>query len=404
MKKLSAILLAVIMAAVIIPNIAFAQSTEIETNGPLNPGKLSEVKVTVREVGTRALVEGAEVELKGCGVNMHKSTNSKGEAFFAIVPTETGKIKVTATIKDRHPADTEIPVVPDRSPPPLDLDPIISPTKDKQLTVTGRTRAGTEVYVGRIKASVDANGLFKATVQLVEGENHITVKASTQYASTTKEFTVIADTVAPSIIVEKFEKDRLVNVKTVTIKGRVDPGSKVTVNGVKATVVNDYWIVDIPVTPGKNNVTIQAVDQVGNETTLNYEIAVYTRKVIRVQVGNTTAWVDEVETILDAAPVIVKGSTLVPLRFIGEALGAQFNYEASTKTITITMDGKIIVLVLGQTTATIDGKIVSLSVPAQLVGGRTMVPVRFIADAFGATTAYDSVTKMVTVTREYLPQ
>lgn len=403
MKKLSAILLAVIMAAVIIPNIAFAQSTEIETNGPLNPGKLSEVKVTVREVGTRALVEGAEVELKGCGVNMHKSTNSKGEAFFAIVPTETGKIKVTATIKDRHPADTEIPVVPDRSPPPLDLDPIISPTKDKQLTVTGRTRAGTEVYVGRIKASVDANGLFKATIQLVEGENHITVKASTQYASTTKEFRVIADTVAPSIIVEKFEKDRLVNVKTVTIKGRVDPGSKVTVNGVKATVVNDYWIVDIPVTPGKNNVTIQAVDQVGNETTLNYEIAVYARKVIKVQVGNTTAWVDDVETKLDAAPVIVKGSTLVPLRFIGEALGAQFTYEPTTKTITITMDGKIIVLVLGQITATIDGRTVSLSVPAQLVGGRTMVPVRFIADAFGATTAYDSVTKMVTVTREYLP-
>lgn len=403
MKKISAIALAVILATVIIPSFAFAQSTEIETNGPLNPGKLSEVKVTVREIGTKALVEGADVELKGCGVNMHKSTNSKGEAIFAIIPTETGKIKVRATIKDLHPADTEIPVVPDRSPPPLDLDPIISPTKDKQLTVTGRTRAGIDVYVGRIKAGVDANGIFKATIQLVEGENHITVKASNQYASTTKEFTVVADTVAPSIIIEKPEKDKFVNVKTVTIKGRVDPGSKVTVNGVKATVVNDYWIVDIPVNPGKNNVTIQAVDQVGNETTLNYEIPVYVRKVIKVQVGNTTAWVDDVETLLDAAPVIVKGSTLVPLRFIGEAFGATFSYEPTTKTITITMGEKVIVLVIGQTTATIDGKPITLSVPAQIIGGRTMVPVRFIADAFGATTAYEAVTKMVTVTREYLP-
>ncbi len=401
MKKTTIALLAISLAVLVMPYIAHGEV--IIPDGPLTPGKMSEVTIIVREHGTKAPVEGAEVALVGCGINTRRNTNSKGEAIFAIMPLEIGKIKITATYKGMHPTDTEIPVVPDKSPPPLDLDPIPSPTNAKQIIVVGRTRPGCEVYVGRVKASVDEKGVFKATIQLVEGTNYIMVKSSTQYASTTKEFTVSVDTVKPGIILEELGKPRYVNVTSIKVVGRVEPGSKVTINGVQATVVNDYFVVEVPVVPGKNTLKVVAVDQVGNENSFEQIVEVWKRIVVQATIGRTIATVDGVETTLDSPPVIVSGRTMVPLRFIGEAFGAEFVYDATTKVITVKLGERTIQLTLNAKTATIDGKEVALDAPPVLIGGRTMVPVRFIAEAFGAEVAYDATTKTVTVTKEVLP-
>jgi len=405
MKKILTSLIVIATIVSVAPFMAFARTDEIHiSTGQLVVGMSSEITIVVRETGTRALVQGAEVVMDGCGINTRRTTNAKGEAVFNVVPTETGKVKITATIQGMRPTGTEIPVVPDKSPPPLDLDPLVPVTNQPSLTVVGRTRSGTEVYVGRVKAVVDEKGNFKATVQLSEGDNHIVVKSSTQYASTTKEFLVTLDTRAPSVIIENdFGKEDYVDVKTITVKGRVDPGSKVTINGVEATVVNDFFICQIPVSPGKNTLTIVATDQVGNKTTIEKEILVYTMKNIKITIGSTIGYVDGKETTLDAPPVLDGGRTMVPLRFIGEVFGAEVSFDSTTKQIFIHYEQKSIVLTIGSNQATIDGKVVTLDVPAQIVGGRTMVPVRFIADAFEANTSYDSATKTVTITKKILP-
>lgn len=405
MKKTLSILAVVFLALTAVPLTAFGQSTEIYIdNGQLVIGRQSVVTVIAREVGTKKLVEGAEITLDGCGVGSIKKSNSKGEAVFTIIPTEAGKIKVSIKLDGYHPADATIPVGPDRSEPTLDIDPIPSPTRQKQITVAGKTKPGCEVYVGNVKAMVDANGAFKATIALSEGKNVIRVKSSTQYAFASKEITVELDTQNPAMILEtRLEKEHYVDVTKITIQGRVEPGSSVKVNGVDATVVNDYFVAEIPVSLGVNKIEIVATDKVGNSSTVSYEVKVWHQKVIKVTIGSSTAFIDGKEETLTSPPAIVSGKTMVPLRFVGTAFGATFAYEPTTKTITITYEGKVVILQLGSKTATVDGVSVIVDPPAQSVKGSTMVPLRFIADIFGAQTSYDGQTKTITVTKEILP-
>ncbi len=405
MKKITVAIVVTLVVLMMAPILVSARSSEIVIpDGPLHPGKLSEVVVIVREVGTKALVAEAEVTLTGCGVNMHKLTSYKGEAVFAVVPTETGKIKVTAKYDGMIPTKAEIPVVPDKSSPTLGLDPQVTPTSTKQLTVTGKTNPGVSVYVNKVKAAVDAKGNFSATIALQEGKNTIMVKASNDYATTIKQFDMILDTVSPSMILEtKLDKEHYVDIDTLMIRGRVEPGSQVTVNGIKATVVNDIFVVEIPVTLGHNKVHIEAVDRVGNVGTLDKEFDVWTRTEVKVQIGSDTAFINGEATALDAPPQIVDGRTVVPLRFIGEAFGAEFEWIGETKTITITLGSDTIILQVGSKTAIVNGEIQTLDVPPQIVAGRTMVPFRFLGETLGCELEWDATTKTVTMVKETIP-
>jgi hypothetical protein len=403
-KKTLSMLAVLFLAVSALPLFALGQSTEIYIdNGKLVIGRQSTITIVVREVGTKKLVEGAEVTLEGCGISGIKKSNSKGEVVFAVVPTEQGKVIVKVKLDGYHPTDTTIPVSPDRSEPPLDIDPIPSPTNQRQIAVVGKTRVGCEVYVGNVKATVDANGAFKATIALSEGKNVLRVKASTQYAFSTKEITVELDTQNPAMIIEdRIDKEHYVDVNKITIRGRVEPGSTVKVNGIEAIVVNDYFIVDVPVQIGTNKIEIIATDKVGNSSSLSYEVKVWHKKVIKITINSTTANIDGTEETLSVPPTIVGGKTLVPLKFLGTAFGAQFTYEPTTKTITITYEEKTIVLQLGSKTASVDGKNVTVDPAPQAIKGSTMVPLRFIADIFGAQTSYDSQTKTITITKEVL--
>ncbi|MFB5268650.1 stalk domain-containing protein [Paenibacillus enshidis] len=94
-------------------------------------------------------------------------------------------------------------------------------------------------------------------------------------------------------------------------------------------------------------------------------------------------------------PVKVKGSVLVPFRALFEALGAKVKWDGATKTITATRGGTTLKLTIGSKVAYVNGKAIKLSAAPQLINGVTMVPIRFIGEAFGGmvewNNAYSSV-------------
>lgn len=100
----------------------------------------------------------------------------------------------------------------------------------------------------------------------------------------------------------------------------------------------------------------------------------------------------------DQPPTVINGSTLVPLRGIFEALGASVNYESATKTVTGIKGDTTIVLVIGAKTANINGASLELAQAGQLVNGRTLVPLRFVGEALGAKVNYEGSTKTITIT------
>ena len=118
---------------------------------------------------------------------------------------------------------------------------------------------------------------------------------------------------------------------------------------------------------------------------------------IWLQIGNGTAKIDGKETKLQVPPQVIKGNTMVPLRFIAEAFGCKVDWDGAEKKITITRGSFEMVLWMDKTTAKIDGQDKIMKVPPTSVKGSTLVPLRFIAEAFGATVNFNSKTQEIDI-------
>ena len=95
---------------------------------------------------------------------------------------------------------------------------------------------------------------------------------------------------------------------------------------------------------------------------------------------------------------IVEGRTLVPLRAIFEALGASVEWDQTTKTVTSELEDTQIKLTIGENKLYRNGEAVEIDVPAMIVNGRTMVPARVVAESFGVFVEWDSSTRTVVLT------
>ena len=113
-------------------------------------------------------------------------------------------------------------------------------------------------------------------------------------------------------------------------------------------------------------------------------------KTIILQIGSTAVLVDDQAIINDVAPVIHNDRTLVPIRVITEALGGQVAWNEAAKEVTLTVNGKEIKMTIGKV-------LEKYGVAPVIIGGRTFVPVRFVADELGAVTTWDDATKTVAI-------
>jgi Copper amine oxidase N-terminal domain len=106
----------------------------------------------------------------------------------------------------------------------------------------------------------------------------------------------------------------------------------------------------------------------------------------------TKVFVDDVEVEFDQEPVVIANRTVVPLRAIFEALGAEITWDNKTQTVTATKDEVTITLKIGEKSAMKNGETVDLDQEAIALNGRTMVPVRFIGESFDTEVVWDQET------------
>lgn len=100
---------------------------------------------------------------------------------------------------------------------------------------------------------------------------------------------------------------------------------------------------------------------------------------------------------LDVPPSVASGRALVPLRAIFEALGAAVDWNQKARTVTASWPGGSLALPVGARSATVNGATTSLDVPAQVINGRTLVPLRFVAEAIGAQVGWYGGSRVITV-------
>lgn len=78
----------------------------------------------------------------------------------------------------------------------------------------------------------------------------------------------------------------------------------------------------------------------------------------------------------DAEAILKDGSTLLPVRSVGNALGGEVVWDNATKTASIDKEGTIVTITIGQREIVVNGAKQQISTPAQIVSGRTYVPLR----------------------------
>jgi uncharacterized protein YraI len=104
---------------------------------------------------------------------------------------------------------------------------------------------------------------------------------------------------------------------------------------------------------------------------------------------------DGKELRFEVSPVIENSRTLVPLRTIFEAMGATVQWNQSMQTVTATKGSKTVVLPLNSTSPTINGVVYPLDTAAKIVNDRTLAPLRFVGEAFDGTVSWDAAARTI---------
>lgn len=110
-----------------------------------------------------------------------------------------------------------------------------------------------------------------------------------------------------------------------------------------------------------------------------------------------SVYVDGVKLNPLQPPTMTKGRTMLPMRAIFEAFDAKILWNQKTSTVTAIRDDITIVLKIGAKTATVNQQKVTLDVPAQNLKGTTMVPVRFVSETLGAQVLWNQSTQTVNI-------
>jgi hypothetical protein len=195
-----------------------------------------------------------------------------------------------------------------------------------------------------------------------------------------------------------------VTAPMVTVSGKVTDNVGVVSLWIGATKVDfapdGTFSAKIEVAEGANTIKVVAFDaasNMGNKTlTVTYVVAKVT--VVKIQIGSDIMTVNGKAVQIDAPAEIKNGRTFLPLRAISEALGATVDWIAETQGITVTLGENTIGLQVGNTSAVVNGTVMTLDAAPYIKNNRTMVPFRVIAEGLGATVEWDPALRIVTVT------
>ncbi len=117
-------------------------------------------------------------------------------------------------------------------------------------------------------------------------------------------------------------------------------------------------------------------------------------------IGSTTYYINGVEDEMDVAPFISGDRTYMPIRFAAYALGindSDILWVGTDKSVTLIKGDKVVQLKVGSTELLINGASVTMDAAPVNLNGRVCLPIRFVAQAFGAEVGWDAATHTVSI-------
>ena len=156
---------------------------------------------------------------------------------------------------------------------------------------------------------------------------------------------------------------------------------------------------------------ISGKDILGSETRVRMDknttaIAYFTEKapspaepVVILTIGSKVMLADGQEVLMDVAPFIDADTfrTMVPIRFISEALGADVSWQPETSQVKILLGDQEMILNIGSKTVLVNGTSTETDSPAVILDSRTFAPLRFISETLGAKVDWNDETRQITI-------
>lgn len=116
------------------------------------------------------------------------------------------------------------------------------------------------------------------------------------------------------------------------------------------------------------------------------------------KVGSNICYAEGAAKVMDTAPYIKAGRTYIPMRSLGEILGAEVVWDDAARTVTLTRGDTTVVFTIGSTTYIVNGVSKTADVAPEISYSCTMLPARFAAEALGASVGWDAASQTVLIT------
>jgi hypothetical protein len=381
-----------------------AIEAEIAENLKVNRTTKLKLKVTVSGGSTEPVAD-AKIKIEGVVDAQSGTTNQKGEVEFQVNPKQVGKIKIVATHDKLGKAFGTVGVETEIAPPMIIIEPLSSITNKTEVTIKGKTNPGNIVKIGGQPVKVGDDGSFTFNYKLTnEGYNQFDVEAVNPAGfMATQTITITRDTTAPTIICDQEDPTFKFNPgATIRLTGRVEPYSKVNINGVDANVVYDSWTVEIPNT-GTSTIAlkVEATDMAGNKSTKDMTIELWKTDTIIVSDGDPNVIVNgNPLTPLSLSPYVDSGYFMVPVDLFTQIFG-QPPAVANDKKVSLTIGNVTYELTDDKAEVTFGGATYALTMKVVNKNGIRFVESTSFAQLLGLNFDWNQVTKVLTLWRLY---
>ncbi len=100
---------------------------------------------------------------------------------------------------------------------------------------------------------------------------------------------------------------------------------------------------------------------------------------------------------LTMPPIILNQTTLVPAREVFEPLGAKVEWRKETSEVFVTYNNNTVSIIIGSKTAKVNGENIQMQIPPKIINNKTMIPVRFIAEALNFDVQWDKASRYILI-------
>jgi hypothetical protein len=118
---------------------------------------------------------------------------------------------------------------------------------------------------------------------------------------------------------------------------------------------------------------------------------------VNLTINKTAVSVNGKGMTLEQAPIIVKGNTLIPIRFVTDALGGTVRWDDKERKVTVIRGNKMVDLWVDQADLLVNGQRITAEVPPQIMNNLTVVPLRILSENLGWKVTWDGKTQQITL-------